>query len=267
MGSNWEYNLMSLILGIIASSKRGFKAFTDLFTRSNGPLGSPWKNIRGTWSISSNTAISSDSASSYPIATIDVSNPTSQTLVADVSSGAGVVFWLSDSGNWWAVYRREQNFSTFVPQTCSQFVPQTCSAPGPSFCTLQCPPGFGQFFFNTDACGETCVPGPTTFFDCSFSFSFDCSFTTSGTNRFLTIIRSISNTVSTIANVTVSNIVSTIRAIISSNSVSIAAFSDTNMTNNIGSGTQAISNPATKSGIILSPSDNQGSSITKFNLS
>jgi hypothetical protein len=269
---------MSFLIGLVASSKRGFKAFTDLFTRSNGSLGSPWKNIRGTWSISSNTTTSSDSASSYPIATIDVATPTSQTLVANVSPGAGIALWVSDSGNWWGVHRREQNFSTFVPQTCSRYVYAVCSAPGyceccpQSSCSLSCPPGYGQFFFNSDACTEYCVTyyygyDCPTFYDCSYNENYDCSYTTSGTNRFLTLIRSISNTVSTIANASVSGTISTIKATITGTSLSAIAYSDTNMTNNIGSINQTISSPAPRSGIILSSSDNQGNSLTKFSLS
>lgn len=270
---------MSFLIGLVAASKRGLKIFTDLFSRSNGPIGTPWKNIRGTWSISSNTAISSDSASSYPIATIDVASPTSQTLVANVSSGGGIAFWVSDSGNWWGVYRREQNFSTYVPQTCSNYVPATCVSYGycewycGSYCTLSCPSGYGQFFFNTDACTETCVPATCgswscpTYYDCSYINYYDCSYTTSGINRFLTLIRSVSNTVSTIFNASASATILTIKATISGTSLNAIAYSDTNMTNNIGSMNQTISSPASKSGIILSSSDNQGNSVTKFNLS
>ena len=257
---------MSFLIGLVASSKRGFKAFTDLFTRSNGSLGSPWKNIRGTWSISSNTATSSDSASSYPIATIEVATPNSQTLVANVSSGSGIAFWVSDSGNWWGVYRREQNFSNYVSQTCSAYVPQTCSANCNSYCVLNCPPGYGSTFFNSDACTETCYPC-VYYYDCSFTYYYDCSYTNSGTNRFITLIRSISNTVSTIVSASVSNTVATIKATISGNSLNAIAYSDVNMTNNIGSITETISSPASRSGIILSISDNQSNSITKFSLS
>ena len=243
----------------------GLSSFTDLFTRSNGSLGGPWLGIRGTWQIASNVAASSD-AGNYPIAAIDVANPTNQTLVANVTSGAGVVFWLSDSGNWWAVRRNEQNFSNYVQQTCSQYYPQTCTGTCNSYCTLSCPPGFGSAFFNTDACTEFCQPCFFTY-DCSFTSFYDCSYTNSGTNRFITLIRSIANTVSTIVTASTSNTVATIKAIISGNSLNAIAYSDTNMTNNIGSITESISSPAPKSGIILSPSDNQGSSVTKFNLS
>lgn len=266
----------------------GLSSFTDLFTRSNGSLGGPWIGIRGTWQIASNVAASSD-AGNYPIAALDVANPTNQTLVANVTSGAGIVFWLSDSGNWWAVRRNESNFTTSFDCSYSVYVNQWCYTmfcsscayceDGPFIgnrCDTWCPPGFGTQFFNSDTCTEYCYQyqfytgGPCALWaytDCSFTQFIPQTCSSSGTNRFIVLIRSVANTVSTVATASTSNTVATIKAIISGNSLNAIAYSNTIMTDNIGSITQSISNPGPKSGIILSPSDNQGSTVTKFNLS
>jgi hypothetical protein len=272
---------MSFLIGLVASSKRGFKAFTDLFTRSNGSLGSPWKNIRGTWSISSNTTTSSDSASSYPIATIDISGPESQTLVADVSSGTGIAFWVSDSGNWWGVYRKESNFTTFYDCSYSNYVYQWCYTMYCSSCgSCEEGPFYAEYCYLAEPncneyCYDICVgyqyyqnyPCPIyAFTDCSYTEFVSQTCSTSGTNKFLTLIRSISNTVSSIVNHSVSSTISTIKLIISSNNVNAIAYSDTSMNNNIGSFNQSIDTVKPRSGIIIVPSDNQGNTLTKFKL-
>lgn len=90
--------------GMMANAKR---IITDTFNRANGSLGTsssghPWSVLRGTWSISSNQATSSDSGSTYPLATVDIG---AQNVIvsADITDGGpGVAFWVTDANSWWA---------------------------------------------------------------------------------------------------------------------------------------------------------------------
>ena len=80
---------------------------TDNFNRANGPLGNTdtgqtWQATRGTWSIVSNQANSSDAGSTYPLASVNIQ---SQDVVVSASingGGPGVSFWLTDANSWWA---------------------------------------------------------------------------------------------------------------------------------------------------------------------
>lgn len=90
--------------GMMANAKR---IITDTFNRANGSLGTsssghPWSVLRGTWSISSNQATSSDSGSTYPLATVDIG---AQNVIvsADITDGGpGIAFWVTDANSWWA---------------------------------------------------------------------------------------------------------------------------------------------------------------------
>lgn len=90
--------------GMMANAKR---IITDTFNRANGSLGTSssgylWSVLRGTWLISSNQATSSDSGSTYPLATVDIG---AQNVIvsADITDGGpGVAFWVTDANSWWA---------------------------------------------------------------------------------------------------------------------------------------------------------------------
>jgi len=92
------------ILGIITSILR---KITDSFNRSDGSLGSTdtgqaWSATRGTWTVSSNKATSSDSASSYPLATVSLGSQNAIVSADIVDGGPGVAFWITDANSWWA---------------------------------------------------------------------------------------------------------------------------------------------------------------------
>jgi len=101
--------------GMMANAKR---IITDTFNRANGSIGTsssgyPWSVLSGTWSISSDKATSSDSGSTYPLATVDIG---AQNVVvsADITDGGpGVAFWVTDANSWWAssVNYRTTSFS------------------------------------------------------------------------------------------------------------------------------------------------------------
>lgn len=97
-------NAAARAYGLMAS---GLKRISDAFNRSdNGSslgtadTGQVWENVRGTWGISSNKASTSTSASTYPMAAVQYGG-VNATIIADVTPGSGVAFWINDSQNWW----------------------------------------------------------------------------------------------------------------------------------------------------------------------
>lgn len=105
--------------GMMANAKR---IITDTFNRANGSLGTSssgylWSALRGTWSISSNQATSSDAGNTYPLATVDVG---AQNVIvsADITDGGpGVAFWVTDANSWWASAVNYSTSSTFTGTT------------------------------------------------------------------------------------------------------------------------------------------------------
>lgn len=103
--------ILSSISGAAAKAygfmSNALRLITDNFNRANGSLGTTntgqsWSATRGTWSISSNQATSSDSASTYPMATVDI-NAQNVIVSADITNGGpGVAFWVTDANSWWA---------------------------------------------------------------------------------------------------------------------------------------------------------------------
>lgn len=92
--------------------------------------GQPWTALRGNWRVGgSNNAISDDSASSYPIASINLGSSNISAKV-EVSEGTGIAFWVSDSANWFGavVY----GVSTPYTYSCNPYScnPYSCSYQG-----------------------------------------------------------------------------------------------------------------------------------------
>ena len=97
----------------------------ELFDRaSNASLGktttgATWDTIRGAWGIdTSQRAVTSTSASAYPLSTLTFSAEDVTISVGGVGPGVGTAFWVTDSNNWWGTY-------VDGVQVC-----QTCSNPG-----------------------------------------------------------------------------------------------------------------------------------------
>jgi hypothetical protein len=94
----------SRAFGMMANAKR---IISDTFTRADGSLGTSssghlWSVLRGTWSISSNKATSSDAGSSYALATVDI-GAQNVNVSADITDGGpGLAFWVTDANSWWA---------------------------------------------------------------------------------------------------------------------------------------------------------------------
>jgi hypothetical protein len=108
---------------------------SDLFNRSNTSsglgttdTGNAWAATRGNWYINNNKAVSGDTPSAYPIASV-VSPTASPTINLDVDTagGTGIAFWVTDSQNWWGLFPYT-NIVTSYSQVCV-----TYSQTGPSY--------------------------------------------------------------------------------------------------------------------------------------
>jgi hypothetical protein len=137
---------------------------TGLGTATSGQI---WNALRGNWRISgSNTAISDDAASTYPIASINFGNADVKSQV-DTTGGTGVAFWVSSAGSWWASYPRytasTQTFCDQSPITNTSNPPagNCCSAVTTSGGGTACTGGTVQSESNPPAgnCCTTPVPG------------------------------------------------------------------------------------------------------------
>jgi hypothetical protein len=96
-------------VNIIPSVSRR-KIFKDTFDRANttGSLGassdgSLWSAIRGTFTVSTNKAVSVDAASSYPAATVDMNTQNVSISIKGSTQGSTAALWVTDSGNWFGV--------------------------------------------------------------------------------------------------------------------------------------------------------------------
>ena len=96
-------------VNIIPSVSRR-KTFKDTFDRANtaGSLGtssdgSLWSAIRGTFTVSTNKAVSVDAASSYPAATVDMNTQNVSISIKGATQGTTAALWVTDSGNWFGV--------------------------------------------------------------------------------------------------------------------------------------------------------------------
>ena len=110
--------------------------------------GQIWTALRGNWRISgSNTAISDDAASTYPIASINFGNPDVKSQV-DTTGGTGVAFWVSSAGSWWASYPR---YTSSTQTFCDQSpVTNTSNPPAGNCCS-------GVTSSTTSVCDQTQV--------------------------------------------------------------------------------------------------------------
>jgi hypothetical protein len=142
-----------IVPGTIESSEP--KYIRDTFTRTtSGSLGyadtaQRWVATRGTWSANGSQAVSSDSSSTRPIATIPLNS--NAIISADVTPGVGVVFWASDANNWWAAYPYYSASTT-----------SSCTGPTVS-CTDSnntCSPGGCGTVTSTSSTSTSCT-GPT----------------------------------------------------------------------------------------------------------
>lgn len=117
---------------IRSSRQKGLSSFTDNFSLTSG-MKPAWKSSRGLWSSAGSNAISTNSASEYPISTITMSRTSPVTISTGVSGGTGLAFWVTDADNWFATVSYNTS-STF--DVCDQgFVENTNNPPSGNCCS------------------------------------------------------------------------------------------------------------------------------------
>ena len=152
---------MAVSMGRIAASVR--KIFSDNLQRTSTGMGtssdgSLWTAVKSSFNVSNGTASPSGSASDYPIAIQDMPYENANVLVKSPSNGAGIAFWVTDSGNWWAVATEQTSTSC----NCSNY--SYCSATG---CT-----GYGctSYGCTSESCsGYYCYNYGCTGYGCTSS--------------------------------------------------------------------------------------------------
>lgn len=109
MGAEWRLDsimaIKDLFFGALSSTrKKLFDSFdrTDQSGLGASTDGSLWKSIRGSWSISGNSA-NSNSDTNYPIAVVDMPSTDSSVVIKNAQQGNAASIWVTDSGNWFAV--------------------------------------------------------------------------------------------------------------------------------------------------------------------
>ena len=143
------------ILGIITSI---LSKITDTFNRSDGSIGSAdtgqaWSATRGTWTISTNKATSSDAGSTYPLASVNLGLQ-DVAVSADITNGGpGVAFWGTDNNNWWASsvsYSSSSCNCQTCGGECTSYNPTVCVQA--NYCQYSYISGYQQVCSGCGAC-------------------------------------------------------------------------------------------------------------------
>jgi hypothetical protein len=272
----------------------------SLGTASDGSL---WKALRGTWKVTSNKAQSTDAANTYPAVSVVMPNKATSISIQGPVSGSGALIWVTDANNWWAVDLYQSTYSTPNYTTnyngtfcdggynnnayyvCNYSVANYCYATnyaGP-YCgawnsnnirnAAYCRYYYYNSYTYSYACGNTCLSsyyaGPT--FVCTSGPTPKYYTYQSGTSyfypQFLRVLQSVGNVVSQIASLQVSDnaTINGLRALISGTTVTARAYSDVNMTSQVGSDLVYNATGAavtTEYGLLLTPAAyNQGNAV------
>ena len=269
---------------------------TDAWARTTSgglgtsPIGNVWTNLSGVWTANSNAlATTATAASSYPLATTPF-KVQSTMQAKTVSQGAGIAFWVTSAGDWWAAVETNTSGSVLSGYYCSSAACSSASCNGyTSSCTgytSSCTGGYiapskyssGGCAGYSSTCGgytSSCGGYTCTGYSCTgYSPSYSTVYYWA-----VNFLQSVSSVVSTIAanllqqnsaSSTV-NLINSLQVVTTpgtSNNVVITAFSDATNTTSLGSATVSGTSPsgAVSAGIILSPTTfNQGSTIGAIN--
>ena len=215
--SSRSFGLVQYLISIITDAW-GRTTSGGLGTSS---IGNVWLNLRGTWTANNTSlATTATTASSYPLATVPFKVASTMTAQS-VSAGAGIAFWVTDSNNFWGVIN-----SAYTYTGATAYYYYACT-------------GYGTF---CSAYGRRRLPYGRTATVC-ISYAYGCTsygtvtgYTTATTYYWgLSLIRSISNTISKIATVSMlsstsqtPNLIQSIQVVTTSGGgITATAFSDT----------------------------------------
>ena len=256
------------------------KRFIDTFVRSNtsgGPGiatdGSLWSATRGTMVVSSNVLTSGDSVSSYPMVSVDMAVQNVEMDVTASNTGQLASIWVTDANNWWGVQKFSQPENcncgtTFFSCNCSTtFFSCNCTT------TTSCAQWNCGSFTAATFC-NTCVSF-SSFTSCQTCSQYTCQTCSQYTCQtcypnYMRMLRMASGSVSVLTTWLLSSLAAAFRVRTATDQVTIQAFSDTNLTSQIGSNlVYNASSPAKTSrfGISLGPSSfNQGTTISRVTI-
>jgi hypothetical protein len=269
--------IMRINLGAIASGIRN--RFLDTFNRTNTSTdlgdssdGSKWRALRGTLKVTGNKASTSDSASSYPAASISMPKNDVTISLEGTGNGGGSLLWVTDSGNWWATDIYQYTYST--PWYYTQFsgnyncnaygnvsgcdvignanYNRTCNING--FCCAVCNAWNSNNSKNAANCRtysrtETWACTSTlTGYNCAGYYTYSVcnsgsavySTVQGGTYyyypTYIRILRSIANTVSEVTSGYLGDnqTIQSLRTIISGNQITVKGYSGANLTTQVG---------------------------------
>lgn len=136
---------------------------TDNFNRTtSGSLGTsssgfPWSAIRGVWFANGSAAQTNDAASTYPIAVVNAGSSDVTLSATDISNGAGLALWVTDSGNWWAVSHQREDSTYSYSCNCQTCTGYTCDA-------------YSTYYYscNCSTCSrQTCISYSTYSYSCN----------------------------------------------------------------------------------------------------
>jgi len=268
--------------------------------------GATWTTQQGVWYANGGQAQSDTSASSYPLASVGF-GLTNATTSASVSEGTGVAFWISSAGSWWAAtsYNNSSSYSySCNPYACccgcTQYqTTQSCtteyvmtSSTGCG-CVSRCPPGSSSYYGDCGVgrcgsfpcyfvakiidCPSPCYGYLSVCVDSGYQcVSYSCGTcyqTCSGTsyNYYLRLLSSVSGTVSSVTgDISLGSQAAAIAVTTSGDTITAKAYSDTNLSSQIGSTLTYTPSSPTKGlsmGIIKAPSDSsQGSTVDNFSV-
>lgn len=271
----------------------------NLGTATDGSL---WKALRGTWKVTSNKAQSTDAASGYPAVSVVMPNKATSIKIQGPVSGSGALIWVTDANNWWAVDLYQSTYSTpnyttnyngtFCDYGYTNNAYYACNAYVTNYCfaTNYAGPYCGAwnsnnirnaaycryYYYNSYtyqyACGSSCSSSyyaPPSFVCQSSSPKY--TVTQTGTSyfypQFLRVLQSVGNVVSQIASLQVSDnaTIAGLKALISGTTITASAYSDANMTTQVGSNLVYNATGAavtTEYGLVLTPAAyNQGNAV------
>lgn len=272
---------------------------SDLGVATDGSL---WKALRGAWKVTTNRAQSLTAANTYPAVSVVMPNKATSIKIQGPVSGSGALIWVTDANNWWAVDLYQSTYSTpnyttnyngtFCDYGYNNNAYYVCNANVTNYCfaTNYAGPYCGAwnsnnirnaaycryYYYNSYtyqyACGSSCSSSyyaPPSFVCQAYSPKY--TVTQTGTSyfypQFLRVLQSVGNVVSQIASLQVSDnaTIAGLKALISGTTITASAYSDANMTSQVGGNLVYNATGAavtTEYGLVLTPSAyNQGNSV------
>jgi hypothetical protein len=242
---------MRIFLGGYLGSLR--KRFYDNFTRANqtglgiASDGSTWSTINGSVNISGNTAVAgsagSSSSSGFQLAAVDMPLTDAVIELQGTNNGSATALWVQNATDWWLVSQEAQGYSysyTYfagnVPWSYSTYYPaeyNLWSYTATGYTRVDA--GIWTSYTYT-VTGSSQVAAAYTETTSGYSPSYATGYA-SGVNYYLKIWKSVSGAVSAIQSFFIASdsIIRSLRVATSGNVITAQAFSDTALTNQLGS--------------------------------